>query len=59
LIATERTLDRQFAEWDLFPVAVVLGVVMLLILTLGGGEDGVEPANQNPVTAPAEKTEGG
>ena len=52
-------MDRQFAEWDLFPVAVVLGVVMLLILTLGGGEDGAEPANQNPVTVPAGKTEGG
>lgn len=52
-------MDRQFAEWDLFPVAVVLGVVMLLILTLDGREDRVEPANQNAVTVPAEKTEGG
>jgi len=52
-------LDRQFAEWDLFPVALVLGVVMLLILTLDGGEDAAEPANSNPVTAPAAQTEGG
>lgn len=52
-------MDRQFAEWDLFPVALVLGVVMLLILTLDGGEERAEPVNTNPVVAPAEKTEGG
>lgn len=58
-MATECALDRQFAEWDLFPVAVVLGVVMLLILTLGGGEDREEAVNPNPITAPAGTTEGG
>jgi len=52
-------LDRQFAEWDLFPVALVLGVVMLLILTLDGGEDPAEAADPNPVIAPAGTSEGG
>ncbi len=52
-------MDRQFAEWDLFPVALVLGVVMLLILTLDGGEDPAEAADPNPVIAPAGKSEGG
>lgn len=49
-------MDRQFAEWDLFPVALVLGVVMLLILTLDGGEEPAEAADPNPVVAPAGQT---
>lgn len=50
-------MDRQFAEWDLFPVALVLGVVMLLILTLDSGEDQATSADPNPVTAPVEAAE--
>ena len=50
-------MDRQFAEWDLFPVALVLGVVMLLILTLDGGEDQAAPAAPNPVITPIEAAE--
>ena len=57
MTATERTLDRQSAEWDLFPVALVLGVVMLLILTLDFGEERADPGHDGPTPAPVEKTE--
>lgn len=51
-------MDRQFAEWDLFPVALVLGVIMLLILTLDGGEEPAQAVDPNPIVAPAGETEG-
>lgn len=48
-------MDHKPSEWDMFPVALVLAVVMLLLIVgmEGAGPDGANRAE--PSAPPAEK----